>query len=66
MVGHQLLHRSVALHRPGQFFPSRSFNADTSSIDSARSFFSRRFSSSSARSRAASDTVNPPHFDFQF
>jgi pimeloyl-ACP methyl ester carboxylesterase len=33
VIGHQLLHRSVALRRPDQFFPSRSFNADTSSID---------------------------------
>ena len=34
-----------------QFFPSRSFSAATSSIDSASSFFSRRFSSSSDLSR---------------
>jgi hypothetical protein len=65
VVGYQLLHRSVAIHRPGQFFPSRSFSADTSSIDSASSFFSRRFSSSNVRNRAASDTVMPPYFAFQ-
>lgn len=65
VVGHQLPHRSVALRRPGQFFPSRSFSADTSSIVSASSLFSRRFSSSSVRNRAASDTVIPPYFAFQ-
>ena len=65
MIGHQFLYRSVALRRPGQFFPSRSFSADTSSIDSASSFFNRRFSSSSVRKCAASDTVVPPYFDFQ-
>ena len=60
MIGHPLLHRSVALHRPRPFFPNGSFSADTSSIDSASSFFSRRLSSSSARNRAAPETVRPP------
>jgi hypothetical protein len=35
-----------------------------SSIDSASNFFSRRFSSSSAFSRRASETSNPPYFAF--
>ena len=65
MVGRQLLHCSVALCRPGQFFPSRSFSADTSNIDSASSFCSRRFSSLNVRNRAASYTVIRPHFAFQ-
>ncbi|PTM44365.1 hypothetical protein C8J24_2568 [Sphingomonas aerolata] len=51
MVSHQLLHCSVALRRPDQFISSRSF--------------SRRFLSSSAHNRAASDTVIPPYFAFQ-
>ncbi len=47
-----------------KFFPRRSFNADTSSIDSARSFFSRRFSSSSAFSFWASETLIPLYLAF--
>ena len=51
--------------RPDQFFPRRSFSADTSSIDSASSFFSRRFSSSSVFSFCASDMLIPLYLAFQ-
>src|SRR5215468_3828113 len=50
---------------PYHFFDSSSFKAALSSIDSAKSFFSRRFSSSSARSRLASETSRPPYLAFQ-
>ena len=42
------------------FFVRNSFSAAWSSIDSANSFFSLRFSSSSDRRRLASDTSMPP------
>ena len=58
MLGHELLHRSVAIHRPSQVFPSKSFSADRFSSDPASSFFSRQFSSSNVRNRAVSDTVS--------
>src|SRR6056297_2358890 len=45
-------------------FESSSFIAAASSICSARSFFSFAFSSSSALSRLASETVIPPNFAF--
>src|ERR1041385_9419177 len=50
---------------PYHFFVSSSFSAAWSSIDSAKSFFSLRFSSSSARRRLASDTSMPPYLAFQ-
>src|SRR6202040_1598401 len=50
---------------PYHFFASSSFNAALSSIDSANSFFSLRFSSSSIRSRLTSDTFKPPYLAFQ-
>jgi len=50
---------------PYHFFETRSFIAARSSICSARSFFSLAFSSSSAFSRLASDTVMPPNLAFQ-
>jgi hypothetical protein len=50
--------------RRQKFFPTRSFNAALSSICSAKSFLSRRFSSSSARSRLASDASMPPNLAF--
>src|SRR6202047_1651952 len=63
-----------ALHHPAPrhslrrrlqtFFPSRSLSAALSSIDSASSLFKRRFSSSSALRRRASQTSRPPYFDF--
>jgi hypothetical protein len=46
------------------FFPVKSFNTALSSIASASSFFSLAFSSSSDRSRLASDTSILPNFDF--
>src|SRR5205085_4460987 len=46
------------------FFPSRSLSAALSSIDSASSLFKRRFSSSSALRRRASETSRPPYLDF--
>lgn len=63
-LGHQAEHGFPARREPGQFFPSKSFKAATSSIDSAKSFFSRRFSSSSAFSFCASATSRPPYFAF--
>ncbi len=50
---------------PYHFFVRSSFSAAWSSIDSARSFFSFRFSSSNAFSRLASDTSMPPYLAFQ-
>ena len=50
---------------PYHFFERSSFSAALSSIDSARSFFSLRFSSSSAFSRLASETSSPPYLAFQ-
>jgi hypothetical protein len=47
------------------FFDARSFSTALSSIASARRFFSRPFSSLSARSRLAYETSSPPNFDFQ-
>src|SRR5215472_10395985 len=47
------------------FFPRRSFNAALSSMASARSRFSRVFSSSSVLSRLASETSMPPYLAFQ-
>jgi hypothetical protein len=49
---------------PNHFFES-SFNAALSSMASANSDLSRRFSSSSAFSRWASDTLMPPNLAFQ-
>src|SRR3954471_1030593 len=46
-----------------KFFPSISFNVDASSIDSASSFFSLRFSSSRAFSLRASEISIPPYRD---
>src|SRR5581483_6945400 len=62
--GHELLSRSPPRARRDQFFASRSFRAALSSIDSASSFFSLRFSSSSDRRRLASDASSPPNFAF--
>ena len=50
---------------PYHFFPRSSRRAEASSIDSASSFFSLPFSSSSARSRLASETSIPPNLAFQ-
>ena len=47
------------------FFESRSFRPALSSIASASNRLSFAFSSSSARSRFASDTSNPPYLAFQ-
>ena len=47
-----------------QFFPSRSFRIELSSMLSASSFFSRAFSVSSVFSLRASDTSIPPYFAF--
>src|SRR5580704_14481554 len=46
------------------FFPSRSLSAALSSIASANSFYSRRFSSSSDFSRRASEISSPPYLAF--
>src|SRR5579859_1616801 len=48
--------------RRQKFFPSISRSVATSSIDSASSFFSFRFSSSRPFSLRASDTSMPPYF----
>ena len=50
---------------PYHFFDRSSFNAAWSSMASANSFLSLRFSSSSALSRLASDTSMPPNLAFQ-
>src|SRR5579863_4058764 len=60
----QPVHREASRRRPQPFFPSRSLSAALSSIDSANSFFSRRFSSSSDFSRRAAETSSPPYFAF--
>src|SRR5216684_1569458 len=60
----QPVHREAPCRRPHTFFPSRSLSAALSSIASASSFLSRRFSSSSDFNRRASDTSNPPYFAF--
>ncbi len=46
------------------FFELMSFSMALSSIDSASSLFSFRFSSSRTFSRRASETSSPPYFDF--
>jgi hypothetical protein len=46
------------------FFDEMSFNTAMSSIASASSFFSLAFSSSSDRSRLASETSSPPYLAF--
>src|SRR5258707_3412136 len=56
--------RNPPCRRPQTFFPSRSFSAALSSIASASSFLSRRFSSSSDFSRRVSETSHPPYFAF--
>ena len=57
---------SLALHGGRyHFFDSSSFIAAMSSIWSASKRFSLAFSSSSAFSRFAYDTVIPPYFAFQ-
>src|SRR3954470_22895699 len=50
---------------PYHFFVRSSLSAAWSSIDSASSFFSLRFSSSSDRRRLASDTSMSPYLAFQ-
>src|ERR1700681_4896604 len=60
----QLAHRDSPRRRLQTFFPSRSLSAALSSIASANSFFSRRFSSSKDFSRRASETSSPPYFAF--
>jgi hypothetical protein len=59
--------RAKDLATPGRtiHFDNSSFNAALSSIDSAKSFFGLRLSSSSSRSRLASDTSRPPYLAFQ-
>src|SRR5579863_4085721 len=61
---HYLPHRHSSRRRLQAFFPSRSLSAALSNIDSASSFFKRRFSSSNAFSRRASETSSPPYFAF--
>src|SRR4051794_34253686 len=63
-LGHQAERGLAARCGRDQFFPKMSFSAATSSIDSARSFFRRRFSSSSVFSFCASETCIPPYFAF--
>ena len=57
-------HQSSPCRRLQPFFPKMSLSAALSSIASASSFFSRRFSSSSPLSRLASATSMPPYFAF--
>jgi hypothetical protein len=58
------MNRPMTHPRHHKFFPTRSLSAALSSIRSANSFFSRRFSSSGALSRRASETSSPPNFAF--
>ncbi len=62
---HQTPRRPTPRRRRAQFFARRSFSAAISSIDSASSFFSRRFSSSRLFRRCASDGPSPPYRAFQ-
>ncbi len=57
--------RRISLPRASEFFPSISRNVATSITDSAKSFFSFAFSSSSCFSRLASLTSMPPNFERQ-
>src|ERR1700732_2009821 len=57
-------HQGSSHCRLQTFFPKRSLSAALSSIASASSFFSRRFSSSSPLSRLASATSIPPYLAF--
>src|SRR5215208_2861431 len=59
LLGHR--HRLPPCGRRHQFFASSPLSAWLSSIVSARSCFSRRFSPSSALSRLASETAMPPY-----
>src|SRR5262249_47823442 len=61
----QIRHGLPSRGGPHHFFPSRSFSAALSSMASASIRFKRPFSSSSARSRFASDTSRPPYLAFQ-
>src|SRR5487761_1692315 len=61
---HHLHHCCSPRCRLQTFFPSRSLSAALSKSESANSRFRRRFSSSSALSRMASETSSPPYFDF--
>src|SRR5262245_25976242 len=65
MSRHRVLHRPSPRRRLQKFPDAMSFNAALSSIASASSFFSLRFSSSSWRSRRISDTVIVPYLAFQ-
>ena len=64
MIPHHLQRRLPPRHRCRQGFPKRSFKNVLSSIASASSRFSFRFSSSSCRNRRASDTSSPPNLAF--
>src|SRR3954467_9827265 len=56
-----VIHRPTPNHGPQNFPEAISFKAALSSIASASSFFSLRFSSSRDRNRLASDTCIPPY-----
>src|SRR5438552_3763862 len=69
-LAHLILHLDVAHDCPKsrrryQFFESTSFNARLSSVSSATTCFSFRFSSSTCFSRFASPLSIPPYFAFQ-
>lgn len=69
-LAHLVLHLDVAHDCPKsarryQFFERTSFNARLSSVSSATTCFSFRFSSSSCFSRFASPLSIPPYFAFQ-
>jgi len=61
---HQAKRSLPAGCRPDQFFSRRSFSADTSSIDSASSFISHRFSSSRHQLQGVRHAI-PLYFAFQ-
>jgi len=65
MLGHHERHIAPSLYKLRPFFRITVWSASLSSDSSATNFFKRAFSCSKSRSRRASFTSSPPHFDFQ-
>src|SRR5581483_5635698 len=62
---HRERHVPPRAHKLHPFFRITPFSTSRSRLRSATISFRRRFSSSSARNRLASETSMPPYFDFQ-
>jgi hypothetical protein len=60
----QMTHHLALLCGLHHFLETTSFKATLSSVKSATKRFSLLFSASRERNRFASDTSNPPNFDF--